>query len=285
MRDDFAVFILTHGRPDKQLTFNTLLESGYTGKVYFVVDNQDETIEAYRENYGDMVIMFNKDAEYEETDTYTNQKIMLGVVYARNVCFKLAKEMGLKYFVNCDDDIQKLSYKMPFDKKLITKPVKNLDRCLEAFIDFMEGSRVECMSLSEDGIYMGGVNKMVEAMRNWSFTHFFLMKADSDLRFRSLWVEDIIFSIEKQRMGKKVLSTTMVSMRMPTREAIRNQKGGMRDAYNQSNEYVVAYMPIVTSPDCSKVHMKDGHIKHTKKNDAFMVKILSDRWKKVRESA
>ncbi|HHV0077680.1 hypothetical protein [Escherichia coli] len=30
MRDDFCAFILTHGRPDKVLTYRTLRRAGYT---------------------------------------------------------------------------------------------------------------------------------------------------------------------------------------------------------------------------------------------------------------
>lgn len=31
MRDDFCAFILTHGRPDKVLTYRTLRRAGYGG--------------------------------------------------------------------------------------------------------------------------------------------------------------------------------------------------------------------------------------------------------------
>ena len=42
MRDDFAAFILTHGRPDDILTTKTLRQyAHYTGKIYYVVDDED----------------------------------------------------------------------------------------------------------------------------------------------------------------------------------------------------------------------------------------------------
>jgi hypothetical protein len=52
MENNFAVFILTHGRPDNVKTYTTLRKCGYTGKVYFIVDNEDKHIEAYQKNYG-----------------------------------------------------------------------------------------------------------------------------------------------------------------------------------------------------------------------------------------
>ena len=42
MRDDFCVFVLTHGRADNVITARTLKRHGYTGKTFFVVDDQDE---------------------------------------------------------------------------------------------------------------------------------------------------------------------------------------------------------------------------------------------------
>ena len=52
MRDDFAVFILSHGRADNLITLKTILHCGYTGKYYIIVDNEDESIDRYIEKFG-----------------------------------------------------------------------------------------------------------------------------------------------------------------------------------------------------------------------------------------
>ncbi len=36
MRDDFCAFILTHGRPDKVLTYRTLRRAGYRWINWFI---------------------------------------------------------------------------------------------------------------------------------------------------------------------------------------------------------------------------------------------------------
>lgn len=41
----YGVFILTHGRPNKQFTYATLRRLNYTGPIKFVVDDEDPTIE------------------------------------------------------------------------------------------------------------------------------------------------------------------------------------------------------------------------------------------------
>ncbi|MBW9534953.1 hypothetical protein FHA53_19970 [Escherichia coli] len=52
MRDDFCAFILTHGRPDKVLTYRTLRRAGYTGKIFIVVDDEDKTRNQYMAEFG-----------------------------------------------------------------------------------------------------------------------------------------------------------------------------------------------------------------------------------------
>ena len=58
---DFAVFILTHARPDNVKTYTTLKKCGYTGKIYLIVDNEDKSIDKYISNFGlDNIKIFNK---------------------------------------------------------------------------------------------------------------------------------------------------------------------------------------------------------------------------------
>ena len=53
MKDNFVVFILTHKRPTKQLTLETLRKQGYTGRIYLVVD--DDKVERVYELANDVV--------------------------------------------------------------------------------------------------------------------------------------------------------------------------------------------------------------------------------------
>ena len=51
MKDDFAVFIMVHGRPDKMWTYHTLRNQGYTGKIFLIADNLDETRFEYKKEF------------------------------------------------------------------------------------------------------------------------------------------------------------------------------------------------------------------------------------------
>ena len=176
MRDDFAVFILTHGRAKIQKTFQALRECGYSGKVYFVIDDMDDEAEEYRRLYGDDVIVFDKKEQAQKTDTFMNREELRAVVYARNFSCEKATEMGLKFFVNCDDDIRIFKYKINQNGNLITKAATNLDKIFTGICEMMDDGDLECMSITEEGAYIGGVNKMVESGRNWKLSHFYFMR-------------------------------------------------------------------------------------------------------------
>lgn len=38
----FAVFILSHGRANNIITIQALKKSNYTGKIYIIIDDEDE---------------------------------------------------------------------------------------------------------------------------------------------------------------------------------------------------------------------------------------------------
>ena len=93
MRDDFVVFIITHKRPDNQITYKTLKRGNYTGKIIFVLDDGDDTIDAYCEKYGkENIQVFHKYEDFDIGDNLKDHKV--GPVYSRIICFKIASEKG-----------------------------------------------------------------------------------------------------------------------------------------------------------------------------------------------
>ena len=107
MRDDFAIFILTHGRPYNVVTNKTLEKCGNTNRVYYVIDNEDKYADRYYWNFGkENVIIFDKKSKAKEFDTMDilEGRDRRAIVYARNACFDIAKSLNLKYFLELDDD-------------------------------------------------------------------------------------------------------------------------------------------------------------------------------------
>ena len=93
MKYKFAVFILSHGRPDKVYTLKQLQKNNYTGDWYIIIDNEDAQREEYIKNFGkDKVVIFDKAAIAEKFDTIDTSTDRRSVVFARNACFDIAEE-------------------------------------------------------------------------------------------------------------------------------------------------------------------------------------------------
>ena len=112
--NSFCTFIISHGRPDKVITLNTLKRCGYTGPLFIVCDNEDKTVDQYKRNFGqDMVLVFDKIKYASMVDNCDNFQNRRTTTHARNACFDLAAEKGFEYFLVLDDDY--ISFRSVFD--------------------------------------------------------------------------------------------------------------------------------------------------------------------------
>ena len=54
--DNFAIFILTHGRASNIPTIKSVRKSGYTGKIWLIIDDEDSQADEYKKNYENVYI-------------------------------------------------------------------------------------------------------------------------------------------------------------------------------------------------------------------------------------
>lgn len=159
MLDDFAVFILTHGRADNVVTYKTIRKHGYTGPIYLICDNEDEQLDEYKATYGsDSVKVFDKQKAYDNADTMDNFNEHRAIIYARNECFKIAESMGLKYFLQLDDDYSDIQYRWIENSKLRGKDMRGLDTAFSSMIDFLEKSKAITVAFAQGGDFIGGAS-------------------------------------------------------------------------------------------------------------------------------
>ena len=151
MRDDFAVFILTRGRADNVKTYKTLKKQGYTGKIYIVIDDEDEQEPIYYKNYGKQVYKFCKQKYIDITDTMCGSEFRKVVVYARNACWDIAKELGLQYFCVLDDDYSMFGSRYVEDEKLTNFTFTDLDAVFNVFIEFLDESKALTVCMAQGG--------------------------------------------------------------------------------------------------------------------------------------
>ena len=162
MRNDFAVFMLAHGRPQKMITVNSLKKAGYTGNYYIILDDEDPTIDEYKQLFGeDHILIFNKNEVLKTFDIMDNFPDKKVVVFARNVCFDFARQLGLTYFAEFEDDYKDFAYRYPDGKVLRRLSVENLDTVFDIFIDFLEDSKARTVAFAQAGEMMGGTQGQV----------------------------------------------------------------------------------------------------------------------------
>lgn len=201
MRDDFVVFIITHKRPDNQITYKTLKRGKYTGKIIFVLDDGDDTIDAYCEKYGkENIQVFHKYEDFDIGDNLTDHK---GVpVYARNICFKIAREKGYKYFVQLDDDYPKIDYRYVKDGKLKAKPVSDFDKLFEAMCKFMEPEAISCVAFAVAGDYIGGAKGRYRDGLYRNARNSFFCRTDRPFEFLGRINEDVTTPAVNNMLGR-----------------------------------------------------------------------------------
>lgn len=282
MRNDFCVFILTHGRPNNVYTVKSLKQANYTGRVIFVVDNEDNTVEEYKNNFGEEnVYVFDKLAmskTFDTADTFDDRRT---IVYARNACFNIARELGYNYFLELDDDYTSFEHRYQKDNKLLVKKVKDLDSIIAAMIEFLEKTNALTVAFAQGGDFIGGVkngNYNKKVLRKGMNT--FFCKTEKRFDFVGRINEDVNTYTSLGNKGHLFLTITDVSI---TQKATQSNKRGMTDVYLNGGTYLKSFYSVIFSPQCVKVAiMGDRHkrIHHNVDWDKCCPKILNECYKK-----
>ena len=252
--DTFAAFILTHKRPDRQLTLNTLNRSGYTGKTYLVVDNEDPTIGEYQRLYGNMVIVFDKREAWELTDDADNTGQAKGVVYARNMCWSIAKSLGLKHFIVLDDDYTTFGYRFNSSLNYGWFAIRStFDNLMLRLVQLIEQSPIVCVAMAQGGDHFGGS----ESTRNKNgpialrkVMNTFVCATDRPFKFYGRINEDTTAYVTLGRRGMLFLTMQQV---MCTQLQTQSNPGGLTEIYLDAGTYYKSFLSVMWEPSCVKV--------------------------------
>lgn len=285
--EDFATFILSHGRADNVITYNTLRRQNYTGKIYIIVDDEDETIKEYKKLYKDEVIVFNKQKAIDMTDSADVLNKRNSVVYARNYAYKIAEQLGLDCFLVLDDDYSIFTNVFDNDRNYITKDVaiKNLDNYFISMIRFLNHSNADCVAMSQGGDYIGGAGSKVAKLHTQGklsrkAMNAFFLKTDKPLVFSGRINEDVNMYINEGSIGKLIF--TYPRMRLEQMQTQKNS-GGLTDIYLDVGTYVKSFYSILYQPSCVRLMMmgaKNRRIHHKVIWKHAVPLIISQQYKK-----
>lgn len=246
MTSDFCVFILTHGRPEKVYTYPSLQRHGYTGPIYIIIDNEDETAERYREIYGDRVILFDKARiapTFDEADNFEDRR---AIVYARNACFPIAQALGFPYFLQLDDDYINFIYKKDEKFAYRERSIKNLDRIFSLLLAYYQNIPALTIAMAQNGDFIGGADSTSSTlMVKRKAMNTFFCSIHRPFQFIGRLNEDVNVYTTLGSRGHLFLTLMSVAViQRPT----QSSSGGMTDIYRESGTYIKSFYTVMHSP-------------------------------------
>jgi hypothetical protein len=267
-------------------TDKTLRKCGYTGRIVYVVDNEDDQYEDYCRNFGkDNVYLFDKKAVAEWTDEGLPGDRRT-ITYARNVSPIAAKELGYKYFIQLDDDYIHFGWR--FNNKaqyLCGNPaIKNLDNVFDIMIDFYIRSGIKSVSMSQGGDFIGGHNSGVakKVYMKRKAMNSFICDVDKPIRFLGRLNEDVNTYTKLGSMGDVFMQTNMVSLRQ---KQTQGTAGGITEVYKANGALNKPFMTVMYMPSCVKISLMGNHeetkrLHHFIKWECCVPRIINEKYKK-----
>lgn len=280
MKDKYAVFILTFGRADRVYTEKTLREYGYTGDIYYICSDDDPQIDLYKSRFGEKVIVFNKREKLSKFDIGDNFDDDRVVVFARNICFEVAQSLGLKYFIEMDDDYVDFGLRVEMQGKLMNIHLR-LDNVFDLYFNFLNNSGATCVALAQGGDFIGGANNssrkkgMLRKLMNVYFCD-----TKKPFKFYGRLNEDTTTYTVLGRQGILFLTPLLF---MCIQKQTQSNKGGLSEIYIERGTYFKTFYSVIFAPSCVKIStMGDGHerIHHKVLSNYAYPKILNECLKK-----
>ncbi len=278
-----AVFILSHGRPENVRTYKTLRSSGYTGRIFIIVDDEDKTLSEYKEKFKDEVIVFSKkdyQGKFDIMDNFSGNKV---IVYARNACYDIARSLGLDYFFEYEDDYTQFVYRFIKDGELKSRKA-SMDLVLDAFIQCLEETGADTIAFAQGGDFIGGVNAFNHNTFKRKAMNSFVFKVNQnsadDIIFIGRMNDDVNTYITLGKVGKLFFQVSNV---MLIQLQTQSNSGGNTEAYKKYGTYVKSFYSVMAAPDCCSIDMMGAvnpRIHHRISWNNAVPKIISEQFKK-----
>lgn len=292
MRDDFGVFILSHGRPDTVASTITALTTGgsrsggYTGKWWIVLDTEDPTADQYADRWGrERILTFDKDEIAQTFDLADNGGSRGVIIYARNASAELARNLNLTYYMQLDDDYTYFAHRYEHDGILSYTYGRNqLDSVFEAFVEFLDASGALTVAFAQAGDFIGGVHGSFRRPVLRKAMNTFIARVDRPIRFVGRINEDVNTYVWRGMQGDLFLTSTDFAI---DQKNTQTQGGGMTGAYLDGGTYNKSFYTVMFAPSCAKIStigMSSHRVHHHITWNNAVPAIVSSRHKKPAES-
>lgn len=281
--NEFIILIISYGRADNLKTLKTLHKYGYKGDYKIVCSDDDKTLDLYKENFGDKVVVFNKQKIKERFDIGDNINDYRVAVFARNALWDIAKDLGYKYFIELDDDYSSFNYRVNSKGRYQTKKtkIKDINWMFEVLLKFFKKIDAKSLCISQAGDFIGGESCSVfkKGLARKAM-NFFICKTDNPFNFLGRINEDVTTYVNLGNKGDLFFTVCELSL---TQELTQTNEGGFTDVYKNEGTYVKSFYSVMYNPSSVKVGLmgaKNMRLHHKINWNRSVPKILEEKYKK-----
>jgi hypothetical protein len=251
MNDDFCAFILTHGRPDRVHTMDSLRKHGYTGRVIILIDNEDKTADEYHKRFGSMVHVFDKAEIASRIDEGDNFNDRRAIIYARNACFEVAEKLGITYFVQLDDDYMAFRHKRDEKQEYIDgRDIHDLDAVFSAMLEYYKLIPAASIAMAQTGDFPGGKECTSRNKHSRKAMNSFICSTLRPFKFVGRINEDVNTYTSAATRGAFFMTVNDIVLQQ---KQTQSNAGGMTEMYMDSGTYVKSFYTVMYHPSGARV--------------------------------
>ncbi len=268
-RIDYAVFIISHGRPNEQKTYN-FLNSKNVPNLFIVCDDVDSSLEEYKKNYGEKVLVFHKQKYMDELDAFYNDPTPSRCTYARNASTDFGVSMGYRFFAILDDDMSSVRIRT----EEMERSVDDIDGAFQAVFRFIRDAGLYMYMGAISSSFFGGFKHELLYSGGCAF----FCDATKRVTWLSQYYEDMVTPNAYNRVGKIICSTRHLHFNFITDGS---NSGGI-DYEGQRQRYNFSLGSLIGSPAELKIIYRGPTDLVTQRPKNTHPMILDEKWRKPR---
>ena len=191
----------------------------------------------------------------DEANNFNNRKV---IVHARNFTFKIAKKLGIKHFLQLDDDYYEINYKY-LDIKGSKMP-KNIDKIFDLMITYLKSIPALSVAFAQMGDFIGGIDngKGLYRFSKRKCMNSFFCSTDKYFQFLGSINEDVNTYTTLASRGNLFLTIPVIAINQKDSQL---QKKGMSDIYKEQGTYIKSFTSVLFNPSGVKASIMNANHK------------------------
>ena len=173
-----------------------------------------------------------------------------GVVYARNVCWELARSVGVNLFIVLDDDYTHFNIRFKSNGQTCTGMIRStMNETLSTLLEFYEATPSASIAMSQGGDWIGGGTPDKRRLSRKAMNTF-ICSTERPFKFYGHINEDVNAYVTEGRKG--VLFFTVMQV-FVNQAVTQTQSGGLTEFYLDVGTYVKSFYSVMYAPSCVKI--------------------------------